>query len=429
MSTYRPRHVLPARAGIVRSSATASCPSSGPPRPRGDRPRSVNEIKGFLTSSPPARGSSDHLARPGCGGGVLPARAGIVRPRRCRRSRPSSPPRPRGDRPARVGGRIDPARSSPPARGSSAGTGPRRAALAVLAARAGIVRRLTVGIDMIRGPPRPRGDRPDLVCWCPLSAPSSPPARGSSEVRDELDVHADVLPARAGIFRKPCASCASPDSPPRSRGDRPLPLFNPRCSATSSRPRGDRPLGRPRTPGLDVSSPPARGSSATGVRSAVRPCVLPARAGIVPLTGVRLRSATCPPRPRGDRPDDASPTLAFLEASPPARGSSVRHRDRRGRAPVLPARAGILLEVPQSTGDVLRPPRPRGDRPHVGRVGARSHPSSPAGAGIVQLANDRLRAGTRPPCPRGDRPLGKVMGSCLDSPPRASGDDPLGAIT
>ncbi len=93
------RRVVPARAGIFRSPPTARPGRHGRPRPRGDLPASTSGRSHSLMSSPPARGSSRERRRRGDEGRVVPARAGIFRPRTlgpwvvvCR-------PRPRGDLP------------------------------------------------------------------------------------------------------------------------------------------------------------------------------------------------------------------------------------------------------------------------------------------------------------------------------------------
>ncbi len=190
---------------------------------------------------------------------------------------------------------------------------------------------------------------------------SSPPARGSSSIGAIDTVFKDVLPARAGIVRRPRRIWRRRRCPPRPRGDRP-PVSADQAAA-------------------DTSSPPARGSSYEGGDHGPRQGVLPARAGIVRERHLVSRVVHGPPRPRGDRPSIRDAMTQAWESSPPARGSSVRGADDSCRVVVLPARAGIVLCGPCPHAPGRCPPRPRGDRPEIQAIPGLRNPSSPPARG------------------------------------------------
>ena len=321
----------------------------GPPRPRGDRPRPRPRWLPRRRSSPPARGSSVPAYVDVPYPGVLPARAGIVLAwRRLRRS-VGCPPRPRGDRPDLVAGFIADAPSSPPARGSSSGAMTQAPPERVLPARAGIVRRRAATGRTRRSPPRPRGDRPIEAQTNGILDQSSPPARGSSARTCPHRSRSGVLPARAGIVLGRAGDRRPARGPPRPRGDRP-------SAVKASR-------------SVSVSSPPARGSSGQVVGRRGCDAVLPAHAGIVRSRRPCPARPTGPPRPRGDRPNRYDGDSWAWTSSPPARGSSPPG--------LCPARAGIVRCRRAVLAPVDRPPRPRGDRPRPPGPSPPSKQSSP----------------------------------------------------
>ena len=195
--------------------------------------------------------------------------------------------------------------SSPPARGSSSIGAIDTVFKDVLPARAGIVRRPRRIWRRRRCPPRPRGDRPPVSADQAAADTSSPPARGSSFAGHVRMPQADVLPARAGIVPRFKPSRVYEIRPPRPRGDRPCTPARFRCLRT----------------------------------------VLPARAGIVRSSAMTASSASRPPRPRGDRPATGPRVARPRRSSPPARGSSPCQPALGGRTVVLPARAGIVLPL------------------------------------------------------------------------------------
>ncbi len=149
--------VLPADAGVFRTPTAASAPSSGPPRRRGGVPRVDLSYAVETVSSPPTQGCSVPLLALGHRPVVLPADAGVFRSPHGRRSAWTCPPRRRGGVP------------EPSSR------------------------------FFFRGP-------------------SSPPTRGCSAGQGGDELHAGVLPADAGVFRRPCRRCGPRSGPPRRRG-------------------------------------------------------------------------------------------------------------------------------------------------------------------------------------------------------------------
>ncbi len=215
------RQVVPARAGIFRGDRSGVAAGAGRPRTRGDLPGSACQVTPFTRSSPHARGSSvaDALGVPL--GDVVPARAGIFPSPSLTRRRSGSRPRTRGDLPGSLPTSRRGTRSSPHARGSSAR---RRRCIGpggVVPARAGIFRCGPHRGRRRGGRPRTRGDLPPTIDGSERARTSSPHARGSSFAGTVPRDQAEVVPARAGIFRRasPCRrSCCGR---PRTRGDLP----------------------------------------------------------------------------------------------------------------------------------------------------------------------------------------------------------------
>ncbi len=218
--------VVPARAGIFLSALCSAPHWRSRPRPRGDLPSARLRSPSRCRSSPPARGSSRVPARVADRRMVVPARAGIFPSRPAGRSSRVRRPRPRGDLPI-VSRFLSTFRgSSPPARGSSPTTLRGSDTGVVVPARAGIFHRRPRDRFPATGRPRPRGDLP---WWRPawtISGTSSPPARGSSCRVVPSSVVADVVPARAGIFRGPARTAPTSRGRPRPRGDLPTWVAN-----------------------------------------------------------------------------------------------------------------------------------------------------------------------------------------------------------
>ena len=213
--------------------------------------------------------------------------------------------------------------SSPHARGSSCQPERSPVAVGVVPARAGIFPAAVFTRACLLRRPRTRGDLPEMKHSSSTGVPSSPHARGSSLGPAHPLDGAAVVPARAGIF-PPSPRCGcSPAGRPRTRGD--LPGSTPCTTSTSP------------------SSPHARGSSPEHDHGRLSRAVVPARAGIFPVSADSTSHPCRRPRTRGDLPVPEHRPGGLRPSSPHARGSSGLVHSDRGRGGVVPARAGIFL--------------------------------------------------------------------------------------
>ncbi len=170
-------------------------------------------------SSPPTRGCSVERHGRVAGGGVLPADAGVFRPRRRRGARREGPPRRRGGVPVQTQVYYRVATSSPPTRGCSSWPHHARCSISLLPADAGVFRRTRgCGIGGC-SPPRRRGGVPKGWVVQDQEYRSSPPTRRCSARRARGSRPQDVLPADAGVFRASQGRARRPPpGPPRRRG-------------------------------------------------------------------------------------------------------------------------------------------------------------------------------------------------------------------
>ncbi len=382
-------HVVPARAGIFPSRRSAAWCCSGRPRPRGDLPPANVLLAIEQGSSPPARGSSSLDLHARVGEIVVPARAGIFPVDTTSSQASICRPRPRGDLPYVLTGSTTSVASSPPARGSSDRGVLPDVGRGVVPARAGIFPGPGHSSSLEGCRPRPRGDLPWGARLGEQPGVSSPPARGSSSVTAGQDAAQGVVPARAGIFR-----CR--------------PVFHLRV-CRRPRPRGDLPPAPRRSAASMTSSPPARGSSWIERKTRIRTRVVPARAGIFPLTTRIPALSARRPRPRGDLPGTVNGTGVDRLSSPPARGSSILVVKGAMMAWVVPARAGIFPYDATiiACGSLSSPPARGSSRSRLRRT-----PRSrvvPARAGIFPAPGWRWHGGPCRPRPRGDLPYQSLL--------------------
>ena len=181
------------------------------------------------TSSPPTRGSSP---TPPCWAGrcgVVPAHVGVILQFSGQVRPVLGRPRPRGGHPHDPSYGQLPAQSSPPTRGSSAGSAAGDPESAVVPAHAGVIRRVgrmsVVRITVVpahsgvipgrrRSPPRcwrrprPRGGHPARRLVAVAMGQSSPPTRGSSLAGGDLPACFPVVPAHAGVILGAAAGAA-----------------------------------------------------------------------------------------------------------------------------------------------------------------------------------------------------------------------------
>ncbi len=202
VTRYRPlAMVLPADAGVFRSPRTWRPTRTRPPRRRGGVPPAQWATSPFMTSSPPTRGCSALPAWAPRGPAVLPADAGVFRTSRSRAGVSSSPPRRRGGVPRGWSLADGSDQSSPPTRGCSVPEDDRDLPDLVLPADAGVFRAGSRRRRPGAGPPRRRGGVPEIIGDAIRNAASFPPMRGCSAEGEPRTTCPHVLPADAGVFR------------------------------------------------------------------------------------------------------------------------------------------------------------------------------------------------------------------------------------
>ena len=227
--------------------------------------------------------------------------------------------------------------SSPHTRGSSPAGRIRIGRGMVVPAHAGVIR--------WRGPwptrsgrrPRTRGGHPEPEPALAAVWLSSPHTRGSSCTPPHTPMSGRVVPAHAGVIRRPRCRTWRRSSRPRTRGGHPGNLVLISTGTTSS----------PHTRGSSLQHGPAR----------LAPVVVPAHAGVI-LNGRNIEtSAGRRPRTRGGHPSATITTNAPEESSPHTRGSSLDDLVRPAGHRVVPAHAGVIRMATSSS--TRRPGRPR----------------------------------------------------------------------
>ena len=213
--------VVPARAGVAPPAPKTRRGTRRRPRPRGGRPIPQPGATKLGWSSPPARGSPRPAPHHRQRRGVVPARAGVAPPtpttgpgRPCR-------PRPRGGRPFASIGSGTPMWSSPPARGSPEDLMADGWGDPVVPARAGVARPRATCPTWRWRRPRPRGGRPMSNHSLATRLASSPPARGSPRQQPARRRRGGVVPARAGVAPARPHPARRRHRRPRPRGGRP----------------------------------------------------------------------------------------------------------------------------------------------------------------------------------------------------------------
>ncbi len=233
--------MLPADAGVVRPRGRSPPGRTGAPRRRGGGPDHRRVVHGL------------HL--------VLPADAGVVRRGRRTSGHRLRAPRRRGGGPLGARGITNAVLCSPPTRGWSGRHQVRAPRDRVLPADAGVVQPRRLGLTLYRRAPRRRGGGPTTAAHQPSDRMCSPPTRGWSVHLREAVGRDRVLPADAGVVRTGLAPWLTWGCAPRRRGGGPVVTVL-------------------KTEGL-VCSPPTRGWSVTGQTPRTLDRVLPADAGVV----------------------------------------------------------------------------------------------------------------------------------------------------
>ncbi len=284
-----PGRVFPARAGMVPSPCGSTLDRASVPRASGDGPRWRSRGRGECRCSPRERGWSSAPGATRQHVVVFPARAGMVRRGSRGRRAEHRVPRASGDGP------IIPARSraccvcSPRERGWSCPSSCRTISWSVFPARAGMVRGRRGRRPRSRGVPRASGDGPDRPHHMKRHRLCSPRERGWSRLARHARDRELVFPARAGMVRGTPIDYDKLAGVPRASGDGPDPVLAHRQT--------------------DPCSPRERGWSRGGEDLEGVQGVFPARAGMVPCTGTRVRWAPSVPRASGDGPGSIIPVM------------------------------------------------------------------------------------------------------------------------
>ncbi len=297
--------------------------------------------------------------------GVLPAEAGVLRRPTTRPARSPGPPRRRGGVPA--GSKVSgfSLTSSPPTRGCSGDPGRGGEVVDVLPADAGVFRRPGCRARRCGRPPRRRGGVPSQEAAIEKLMTSTPPTRGCSEAVPPGSHQPPVLPADAGVFRPPARPSTRSPCPPADAGVFRTPTWRRRSSSRPPRRRGGVPLTIFLAKLQSGSSPPTRGCSAGACRHGRPSPVLPADAGVFRARPARSPRWPSPPRRRGGGPPRPTAARRPALSSPPTRGCSGLRWRRVRRGMVLPADAGVFRHPVQGGPLTPGPPRRRG----VFRVG------------------------------------------------------------
>ena len=316
---------------------------------------------------------------------VLPAQAGVVRPRAMVGRMFLRAPRAGGGGPTYFKPRPSAHLCSPRRRGWSVRAGLYGSIRGVLPAQAGVVRSHTTRPRRTRGAPRAGGGGPRLVMDEALYLSCSPRRRGGS---GQISAHVagdNVLPAQAGVVRAVTRARQGPTGAPRAGG------------------------GGPRRPGCRCRSgwcsPRRRGWSAGGALDVdVRP-VLPAQAGVVRCRRCWPPLVTRAPRAGGGGPLAEQLGWRVIACSPRRRGWSDPRRDDGAAHCVLPAQAGVVQFADEWSGNSAEcSPRRRGwsvARDHQ----PRRTQVLPAQAGVVRRAASRRRRSSSAPRAGGGGPL------------------------
>jgi len=421
--------VLPAQAGVVRRSPRCRPARSRAPRAGGGGPVLSKKNKGLVQCSPRRRGWSGRHPRHPLTHRVLPAQAGVVRFLIHPVNELICAPRAGGGGPATRSARQGATACSPRRRGWSARGRRTRTAAAVLPAQAGVVRTaMNINEDYHRAP-RAGGGGPRLLPRRAGRAPCSPRRRGWSGPAQRPRRRREVLPAQAGVVRRPPSRNGPEPSAPRAGGGGPL-------SAAKLAERM-------------TCSPRRRGWSAHRAHSSRRGRVLPAQAGVVRCSPIVGGWSARAPRAGGGGPAAAAAFLPVLTCSPRRRGWSAGRSSPPRTAHVLPAQAGVVRPSPASKPGSRGAPRAGGGGPVRSTGSTRSAWCSPrrrgwSGIPLLTVGADSVlpaqagvvrrrppRAPSRPGAPRagggGPDPSSSAHPSRWCSPRRRgwSGTDPM----
>ena len=271
------------------------------PRSRGEHFIFTVACERSSGSSPLARGTPEDSNHPRRHLGLIPARAGNTQLVQRIYGIHWAHPRSRGEhnkKPTRCGWVWG---SSPLARGTHCLDRHCQQPEGLIPARAGNTRRLGRRAQTERAHPRSRGEHAKKFIFGAIFAGSSPLARGTLGITDNLHKESGLIPARAGNTPPPRYASPPPRAHPRSRGEH----------ATSV-------SGQSMYSG---SSPLARGTLHPGRAEADRPGLIPARAGNTIIASEAAVPFGAHPRSRGEHLTLAAAVFSVAGSSPLARGT------------------------------------------------------------------------------------------------------------
>ncbi len=215
------RPVVPARAGVIPSTARRTASRPCRPRASGGHPGTAGCRSSRHRSSPRERGSSYVSGGHGPFPGVVPARAGVIPAGRSTVTGTSSRPRASGGHPRYGSASADVDMSSPRERGSSGLTRTQGARWGVVPARAGVILISCAAGSRKAGRPRASGGHPPGSTRTRRRSLSSPRERGSSSLAFQSGARMGVVPARAGVIRVDCGVGGGDRCRPRASGGHP----------------------------------------------------------------------------------------------------------------------------------------------------------------------------------------------------------------
>ncbi len=229
--------------------------------------------------------------------------------------------------------------------------------------------------------PRTRGGVPRCLVRSGGVGASSPHPRGCSDRPERSRRGTDVVPAPAGVFPASRTWPAGSRSRPRTRGGvPPLPVFVSASGGSSPHPRGCSAL-----PGIGL----------LGLE------VVPAPAGVFRSLGSLRPSGSRRPRTRGGVPPMSVIYVPTAASSPHPRGCSRRGQDQARRVRVVPAPAGVFLEIGPHRPLPIGRPRTRGGVPVDAMLRDLADESSPHPRGCSVIHDLAVVVPTVVPAPAG----------------------------
>ena len=189
--------IIPARAGSTRPWHSGCGTAWDHPRSRGEHVPRRDGLGGVLGSSPLARGAHDGVKSVWRPRGIIPARAGSTAFVLSAMMRTRDHPRSRGEHAPWIRSHMSVLGSSPLARGAQGGLTGGVPLAGIIPARAGSTNPRQTRSPHGSDHPRSRGEHVTPSHPCIRSPGSSPLARGARGVRADRGGRGRIIPARA----------------------------------------------------------------------------------------------------------------------------------------------------------------------------------------------------------------------------------------